>query len=205
MTTSNDPSSHGISCMSPTRTSASGLRSVAIATSRAEASMPAHLAPRAAASSMASPAPHATSSTRSAAPMPSCWCRATYSRQLAGSLNVAKSTARRPHPSSTRRHATRPDPLPRPCAPSCPDHDRCVRRDGCDSAAVRPAHRAGAAQRRGEVGELAQERPGVSRIDDLLDAERPRGAERRADPVHPLVDLGPQRDRVVRDASSSAR
>src|SRR6202042_2171380 len=35
---------------------------------------------------------------------PSRWCTATYSRQLPGSLRVAKSTALRPQPSSTITH-----------------------------------------------------------------------------------------------------
>jgi len=84
--------------------SASGLRSRATATSRAEASIPAHEAPRRPASSIASPDPQATSSSRSPASTPSRWCIATYSRQLPGSLSVAKSTALRPQPSSTITH-----------------------------------------------------------------------------------------------------
>ncbi len=46
------------------------------------------------------------------------------------------------------------------------------------SAAVGPADGAGPAQRRGEVGELAQEAAGVAGVDDLLDAERRRRVER---------------------------
>src|SRR5215213_6195961 len=61
-----------------------------------------------------------------------------------------------------------------------------------ESTSMRPAHGAWAAQRRGEPGELAQEGTGVAGIDDLLDAERAGGAERRPDGVHLLVDLGPQ-------------
>jgi hypothetical protein len=63
--------------------------------------MPAHRAPRASASSTAKSAPHAMSRRRSSGPTPNRWCNVTYSRQFAGSLSVAKSTARRPHPSST--------------------------------------------------------------------------------------------------------
>ena len=103
VTTSKAPSSHGRACMSPTRRSASGLRSRATAMRRADASMPAHRAPRRPASSTARPAPQAMSSSVSLALTPSRWCRATYSRQLAGSLRVEKSTARRPQPSSTPR------------------------------------------------------------------------------------------------------
>ena len=66
--------------------------------------MPAHTAPRSAASSMASPEPQATSSSRSPSSTFSWWWRATYSRQLAGSDRVAKSAAKRPQPSSTSRH-----------------------------------------------------------------------------------------------------
>ena len=59
------------------------------------------VAPRSRASSMANPDPQATSSRRSPASTPSWWWRATYSRQLLGSLKVEKSTALRPQPSST--------------------------------------------------------------------------------------------------------
>ena len=96
--------------MSPTRMSASGLRSCATATSRAAASIPAQTAPRSPASSMASPEPQATSSSRSPSSTSSRWWTATYSRQLLGSDNVAKSAASRPHPSSTPRQS---------CEPSC--------------------------------------------------------------------------------------
>ena len=67
VTTSKDPSSQGMACMSPTRMSASGLRSRAISRSRGDASMPAQIAPRAPASSSANPAPQATSRRRSPA------------------------------------------------------------------------------------------------------------------------------------------
>ncbi len=106
VTTSKEPSAQGRACMSPTRRSAPGDRSRATATSRAEASRPAQVAPRAAASSTARPEPQATSSSRSPARTPSSWCTATYSRQLPGSLSAAKSAARRPQPSSTPRHCS---------------------------------------------------------------------------------------------------
>ena len=99
--TSKLASSHGSALMSPTRMSLSGLRKRAMATNRGDASMPLHRAPRMRASSMASPDPHATSSTRSPAPRPRRECTKTYSRQLLGSATVAKSTALRPQPSST--------------------------------------------------------------------------------------------------------
>src|SRR3984957_14448554 len=104
VTTSNDASSQGSACMSPTLISASGVRSRATATSRGEASMPQQAAPRARASSIASPDPQATSSSRSPASTPRRWCMETYSRQLLGSLSGAKSTALRPQPASTRVH-----------------------------------------------------------------------------------------------------
>ena len=107
VTTSKAPSSHGSACMSPTRRSASGLRSRATAMRRSDASIPAHRAPRRPASSMARPEPQATSSSPSPAPTPSRWCSVTYSRQLAGSLRVANSTALRPQPSSTPRQLRR--------------------------------------------------------------------------------------------------
>src|ERR1700722_16865885 len=108
VTTSNDAGSHGRACISPTLISHPGFRSRATATSRAEASIPQQEAPRRRASSTASPDPHATSSSRSPASTPSRWCTATYSRQLPGSLSVAKSTALRPQPSSTTTHWEEP-------------------------------------------------------------------------------------------------
>src|SRR5260370_1158149 len=45
-------------------------------------------------------------------------------------------------------------------------------------------------ERRREVGELAEERPRVARIDDLLDPERLGRAERRAELGQALLDLG---------------
>ncbi len=111
VTTSNVSLSHGRASMSPTRMSLSGLRSFATATSRGEASMPAHAAPLSLASSMASPEPQATSRSRSPSPTSSRWCTATYSRHADGSLSVANSTARRPQPSSTISHdMARPSP-----------------------------------------------------------------------------------------------
>ena len=66
------------------------------------------------------PAPQAMSSRRSPVVTPRWWCRATYSRQLLGSLRVAKSTARRPH-TPRRRVASRG-----PCRPSSsPPARRC--------------------------------------------------------------------------------
>src|SRR5262245_52228308 len=44
-------------------------------------------------------------------------------------------------------------------------------------------------ERRREVGELAEERPRVARIDDLLDPERLGRAERRAELRQALLDL----------------
>ncbi len=110
VTTSKVASSHGRSSMSPARRSASGLRSRATAIRRGDASIPAHRAPRRPASSTDSPAPQATSSSRSPAPTPRRWCRATYSRQLVGSQRAANSAACRPQPSSTPLHwsPTRP-------------------------------------------------------------------------------------------------
>src|SRR6185436_3121512 len=49
--------------------------------------------------------------------------------------------------------------------------------------------RAGAAERSGQVRELAEQRARVTRIHDLLDPERLGGAERRAQLVEPLLDL----------------
>ena len=45
------------------------------------------------------------------------------------------------------------------------------------------------AQRCRQVGELAQQRPGVARVDDLLDQEGLGGPEGRADLVQPRLDL----------------
>src|SRR5688500_15156953 len=39
------------------------------------------------------------------------------------------------------------------------------------------------------LGPVAQDRPGVARVDDLLDAEPLRRAKRRPDRVEPLLDL----------------
>src|SRR4051812_28255148 len=61
------------------------------------------------------------------------------------------------------------------------------------SRAIPEAARAGLAQGRGEVGELAQELAGVARVDDLLDAEAFGGAERRAHLVEPGLDRGKMR------------
>ena len=47
------------------------------------------------------------------------------------------------------------------------------------------------------LGPVAQERPRVARVDDLLDPEALGRAERRADGVQPRLDLGAQRGRVV--------
>ena len=70
--------------------------------------MPSHRAPRAGASSIASPEPQATSSTRCPSLTPSHSWTNTYSRQLLGSTIVEKSTSRRPQPSSTIFHDTGP-------------------------------------------------------------------------------------------------
>src|SRR5207249_11870927 len=43
-----------------------------------------------------------------------------------------------------------------------------------------------------EIGDLDQQRPGVARIDDLLDLIGFRRAERRAHVVEPRLDLGHQ-------------
>ena len=98
--TSKHASSQGRSLMSPTRMSLPGFLSRAISTSRTDASIPAHSAPRIRASSNARPDPQATSRTRSSGPSPSRECTNTYSRQLLGSASVAKSAALRPQPSS---------------------------------------------------------------------------------------------------------
>ena len=57
-------------------------------------------------------------------------------------------------------------------------------------AAHAEGRRAGSSQRRGEVGELAEQRPRVARVDDLLDPEGLRRAEGRAELVQALLDLG---------------
>src|SRR5215211_5525415 len=46
-------------------------------------------------------------------------------------------------------------------------------------------------------GPVAQEWPGVARVDDLLDREALRGAERRADGVQPRLDLPSQGHGIV--------
>ena len=51
---------------------------------------------------------------------------------------------------------------------------------------------------RRELGELAEQGPGVARVDDLLDEERLRGLERRLARREPLLDLGAQRVGIVR-------
>src|SRR5437899_12079228 len=53
-------------------------------------------------------------------------------------------------------------------------------------------------QRRRQVGELAEERPRVARVDDLLDPEGLGRAEGRAELVQPRLDLGHLRLRVGR-------
>src|SRR5437868_10208001 len=45
---------------------------------------------------------------------------------------------------------------------------------------------------------VAEDRARVARVDDLLDAEPLGGAEGRAHRVEPLLDVGPQRRRVLR-------
>ena len=85
----------------------SGLRSRATSTRRADASMPAQRAPRSAGQLNREARSAGDVEQRSPAPMPSRWCRATYSRQLVGSLRVAKSTALRPQPSSTTAPCSR--------------------------------------------------------------------------------------------------
>ena len=105
-------------------------RSLATATSLGEASIPEQEAPRRRASSMARPDPHATSSSRSPASTPSRWCRATYSRQLLGSLSAEKSTALRPQPSSTVADGGRPWPGLVMTAPRPGGHRPAA---GCDS------------------------------------------------------------------------
>src|SRR5712691_12793920 len=45
------------------------------------------------------------------------------------------------------------------------------------------------AQRRGQLGELAEQRTGGARVDDLLDPERLRRTEGRAKLLQPLLDL----------------
>ena len=47
----------------------------------------------------------------------------------------------------------------------------------------------GLAQRRSELGELAEQRPGVARIDDVVDTERFRGPQWRTDGAQPGLDL----------------
>src|SRR5438132_12972848 len=44
-------------------------------------------------------------------------------------------------------------------------------------------------ERRGEIGELAEKRPRVTRVDDLLDPEGLGRAKRRAELVQPVLDL----------------
>src|SRR5450432_657343 len=51
--------------------------------------------------------------------------------------------------------------------------------------------RAGCPERGRELGELAEQRAGVTWIDDLLDHERLGGAERRLRAREPGFDLGP--------------
>src|ERR1051326_2965130 len=53
----------------------------------------------------------------------------------------------------------------------------------------RVGRRAGLAQRRHEVRELAEERTRVARVDDFLDPERLGRAERRAELVEAILDL----------------
>src|SRR5437868_10370219 len=60
----------------------------------------------------------------------------------------------------------------------------------------REGRRPGLTQRSRKVGELAQQRPRVTRIDDLFDQEGLGGAERRAQLLQPLLDLGELGDRV---------
>src|SRR5262249_27633051 len=60
------------------------------------------------------------------------------------------------------------------------------------------AARARLAQRRGQVGELAQQLAGVARVDDLLDTETLGGAERRAHLVEPRLDRGEMSGRIGR-------
>src|SRR5258705_10620260 len=58
--------------------------------------------------------------------------------------------------------------------------------------------RPGLPQRRSELRELAEQRPGSAGVDDLLDPECLRGAERRAELLQPLLDLDHLRGRVGR-------
>src|SRR5262244_2409892 len=63
-------------------------------------------------------------------------------------------------------------------------------------AAHAEGRRPGTPERRGEVGELAEERARVARVDDLLDPEGLGRAERRAELVQPLLDLSHLRLRI---------
>src|SRR5262249_60520865 len=63
-------------------------------------------------------------------------------------------------------------------------------------AAHAEGRRPGTPERRGEVGELAEERARVARVDDLLDPEGLGRAERRAELVQPALDLSPLRLRI---------
>src|SRR5256712_5695223 len=68
---------------------------------------------------------------------------------------------------------------------------------GCPRLAAHVVRRRPRApQRRREVGELAEQRPRVARVDDLLDPEGLRRAERRAELGQPLFDLGHPRLRI---------
>ena len=71
--------------------------------------------------------------------------------------------------------------------------DRAGRDQGRRPWAVGPVR----STRRGELGELAEQRARVARVDDLLDEERLGGLERRLARGEALLDLGPQRGRIV--------
>ena len=55
---------------------------------------------------------------------------------------------------------------------------------------------AGRAQRRGEIGKLAQQPARLARIDDFLNQELLGGAERRGELLEPRFDLGELRGRI---------
>src|SRR5262249_16261333 len=64
--------------------------------------------------------------------------------------------------------------------------------------------RAGLAQPGGQVDELAQQRPRVARIDDVLDQERFGGTERGVETIEPLLDLDAQRLAIRRGVEFGA-
>jgi hypothetical protein len=138
--------------MSPTRKSALDVRARAIAISASEASSPATVAPRPAATLAAYPEPQAMSSSRVPGPTPARSNSASLARRAYGSNRYAQSAARSPQACPDSAHPIGPASPPGPAPATL---EQCA---GCPLPA--PARRAcGAAPWRAGRPDGALSRP----------------------------------------------